>query len=320
MNRFNDKEIVEMYKGGMSYRDIEKLGVQCKKIRSLVKGTRTNKEASKLMRERGKGVLTDDGRKKLSEIGKRACIRSGKFWTKPELEFKKILNSIGIGVRFPSYVKEVKNVEDDPNEKFVCYQYPIQRYVVDFVDVNNKTAINVNGDYWHANPLLYNKDNLGKMQKVNVRQDGNKKIFLEKNGWKIIDIWESEIYWNKNAVINKIINVGDCDKSKNDWSESIKSLWFKEKKIRKPVIKNIEKIKKVCENILCKKEFEVIKCQKTRRYCCLECACMKKRKTERPSREELEKLIKNESFKALGRKYGVSDNAVRKWAKIYGLL
>lgn len=42
-----------------------------------------------------------------------------------------------------------------------------------------------------------------------------------------------------------------------------------------------------------------------------------KRKVERPSKEILEKEINESSFCALGRKYGVSDNAIRKWCKAY---
>lgn len=41
---------------------------------------------------------------------------------------------------------------------------------------------------------------------------------------------------------------------------------------------------------------------------------------ERPSKEQLAQEIDSMSFIALGKKYGVSDNAVRKWAKAYGLL
>lgn len=44
------------------------------------------------------------------------------------------------------------------------------------------------------------------------------------------------------------------------------------------------------------------------------------RKVNRPSKEELEILMENNSFCSIGRQYGVSDNAVRKWAKIYKLL
>lgn len=38
-----------------------------------------------------------------------------------------------------------------------------------------------------------------------------------------------------------------------------------------------------------------------------------------PSKEDLEKLIYNTSFTKIGEMYGVSDNAVRKWCKKYGL-
>ena len=40
----------------------------------------------------------------------------------------------------------------------------------------------------------------------------------------------------------------------------------------------------------------------------------------RPSKEELEKMLKETNYSAVGRVYGVSDNAVRKWAKAYNIL
>jgi transposase-like protein len=40
----------------------------------------------------------------------------------------------------------------------------------------------------------------------------------------------------------------------------------------------------------------------------------------RPSKEELSNMIENMTWVAIGKKYGVSDNAVRKWAKKYKLL
>jgi len=41
------------------------------------------------------------------------------------------------------------------------------------------------------------------------------------------------------------------------------------------------------------------------------------RKVERPSKEELEELIKKYSMVKIGKMYGVSDTAVRKWIKYY---
>ena len=46
---------------------------------------------------------------------------------------------------------------------------------------------------------------------------------------------------------------------------------------------------------------------------CKECYNIKRRIAERPSREELKLLIRTKPFTQIGKKYGVTDNAVRKW-------
>lgn len=45
----------------------------------------------------------------------------------------------------------------------------------------------------------------------------------------------------------------------------------------------------------------------------------KKEQSKRPSKEILLQELKNSSWTAVGEKYGVSDNAIRKWAKGYGM-
>jgi transposase-like protein len=42
-------------------------------------------------------------------------------------------------------------------------------------------------------------------------------------------------------------------------------------------------------------------------------------KVAHPTKEELQQLTKELNWREIGRKFGVSDNAVRKWAKVYGL-
>ena len=51
---------------------------------------------------------------------------------------------------------------------------------------------------------------------------------------------------------------------------------------------------------------------------CRECY-FKTRRSDIPSKEELEILIRTETFVEIGRRYNVSDNAVRKWCKRYNL-
>lgn len=56
-------------------------------------------------------------------------------------------------------------------------------------------------------------------------------------------------------------------------------------------------------------------------YCCHSCSTTAKRKIkDRPTSAELSKMMSTMSFCKIGRKYGVSDNSVRKWAKSYDLL
>jgi len=56
---------------------------------------------------------------------------------------------------------------------------------------------------------------------------------------------------------------------------------------------------------------------------CKSCAAkdLEKRKVQnRPSKEELAEMIDTMSWLAIGKKYGVSDNAIRKWARSYGII
>lgn len=49
------------------------------------------------------------------------------------------------------------------------------------------------------------------------------------------------------------------------------------------------------------------------KFCSVECAQQSLRKVERPSKQELTKLLKSNSYVAVGNMFGVSDNAIRKW-------
>lgn len=72
-----------------------------------------------------------------------------------------------------------------------------------------------------------------------------------------------------------------------------------------------EKKKYLCKR--CGKEID-----NTSTYC-RDCWSFLNRKVERPSKEELKQLIRNDSFKSIARTFGVSDNTIRKWCKDYNL-
>jgi len=55
-------------------------------------------------------------------------------------------------------------------------------------------------------------------------------------------------------------------------------------------------------------------------FCSLNCMGLKSRKVERPSVEQLKLDISLMPWTGIGKKYRVSDNAVRKWARRYGII
>ena len=52
---------------------------------------------------------------------------------------------------------------------------------------------------------------------------------------------------------------------------------------------------------------------------CLLCFNKSRRKTERPEREILKQLIREKPFTEIGKEFGVTDNAIRKWCDSYSL-
>ena len=342
MNQQLQNEILKDYLSGKSYSDINKERGICRgTLFKILKGKRSHGDSIRLARIQGKMALTEDGRKRLSDAVILACRKNKKFWTKPERMLYDIFYELGLTVSIPDIICEVHGVAGDKNGVIFC-QYPVRGWICDFVYVDKKIVFNVNGDYWHANPLLYDSNYLTYGQKRNIRQDSNKRKYLLKNGWKSVDLWESEIYWNKPLVISKIkqaigeegsrhvhtvesgVRFPDCLPDK-EWNERISELWFRsegdsglikatEHKIRKP--RRLFGIK--CK--ICGKTINVIESRRYKqKYCSPDCASFASRRSERPSKEQLESEIKTMTWIAIGNKYGVSDNAVRKWARSFGI-
>lgn len=69
----------------------------------------------------------------------------------------------------------------------------------DFHLINTKIIIEINGDYWHANPIFYNENDVisypGKKSSAKEIWNKDKKLIeiAEKNNYKVITIWENEI-------------------------------------------------------------------------------------------------------------------------------
>lgn len=55
------------------------------------------------------------------------------------------------------------------------------------------------------------------------------------------------------------------------------------------------------------------------KYCSHRCSSFKQRKTIHPSKEDLVAMIETRSFEDIGRQYGVTGAAVKKWVRRYGI-
>lgn len=92
-------------------------------------------------------------------------------------------------------------------------QFILKGKLFDFRLSNTNILIEVNGDYWHCNPNKYKIDEVvrfpGREEKVsNIwEKDKKKREIAEKEGFKVIYIWEDEIKKSDNLyelVYNKI--------------------------------------------------------------------------------------------------------------------
>jgi len=109
--------------------------------------------------------------------------------------------------------KEHKIIEDFLNNNNICFESEVnnkfkkfnnfyKKYYSPIPDVlieNKKLIIEVNGDYWHANPNKYKPNDTIKRFKGSItakeiwQKDLERKKHLESFGYKVIYIWTSEI-------------------------------------------------------------------------------------------------------------------------------
>ena len=82
-------------------------------------------------------------------------------------------------------------------------------------------------------------------------------------------------------------------------------------KVKKEVKPKTEKLIFICPQ--CGQEFS------GKGKICRKCYNFSNRIIERPNRDELKTLIRNNSFLSLSKKFGISDNAIRKWCKSMNL-
>lgn len=79
-------------------------------------------------------------------------------------------------------------------------------YSIDIAFPNSKVAIEMDGDFWHANeeegfnPVF-------EVQKKNIANDKRKNSFLKNKGWTVLRFWQSDWEKNREKVIGEICQV-----------------------------------------------------------------------------------------------------------------
>jgi very-short-patch-repair endonuclease len=87
------------------------------------------------------------------------------------------------------------------------HQYHVDGFEYDFYIPSINTLMEIDGDYWHANPIKYTEDTLNNMQKKNLGLDKLKNQLAESKGYKLIRLWENDIVNNRLSCIDRLLSI-----------------------------------------------------------------------------------------------------------------
>jgi very-short-patch-repair endonuclease len=286
-------EIQSFYDNDKNWNDIceyfnisQNLIVQAKKL-GLFK-SRTKSESISISLKKNPRKHSEETKKKISEIRKKYLqenpdkvpykLNHSSKESYPEKYFTEVFKNEGIKV---------------------TKSFHIELYELDFCILDKKIDIEVDGSQHYYDEKI-------------VESDKRRNKFLEDDGWDIIRINWSEYqkfsFDDKKDYIYKLKSyINNLIETKPLFEITIKKEKIKEKKQR--VEKSKSKIKK---EYICKYCGNSCTWRKDR---CESCYHIQSRKVDRPSLDQLKEDILNLGYSGTGRKYGVSDNSIRKWIK-----
>jgi very-short-patch-repair endonuclease len=127
-------------------------------------------------------------RKAMAQAKRQANPEAAKAKKKKKLQAKakKMANKMTEPERvFANMMKELK-IE-------VELQKVIGKKIFDFYIPSKNMIVEVDGDYWHANPMLYEQKDLNKTQLRNQRNDKYKETLAKGHGFKFERVWEYDL-------------------------------------------------------------------------------------------------------------------------------
>lgn len=90
------------------------------------------------------------------------------------------------------------------NIKFINHHSILNVCQPDITILKYKLTIQCDGDWWHANPKIYDYSTLSKIQRQNLERDIRQDRLLRSKGWHIMRFWGSEIEENVFKCVDKI--------------------------------------------------------------------------------------------------------------------
>lgn len=245
---------------------------------------RNKSEANKLGHIKNPQKHSDETKKKISDIRKKYLLEH------PD-KVPYLLNHYSKGESYPEkYFNEILQKEKDLNYKRY-FQFGI--YQMDFCIIDKKIDLEIDGGQHYDDKRI-------------IESDKNRDEFMKNNGWKTIRInWRKYQKFNSNEKISFIENL--IKHIKNENNKEFIPLYKIDKREETKKIKEKKQRKKYfceCGNLI-----------HIKGKSCVECSRRKRRKTNRPLIEIILRDVNEIGYKGTGRKYGVSDNCIRKWLK-----
>jgi len=182
----------------------------------------------------------------------------------------------------PSYPE--RYFDDIFKGKFEYERYlQLSLYHLDFAITNKKIAIEIDGNQHCSDNKI-------------VESDIRKNAYLIENGWNIIRIKWSD--YQKLKREEKENYISDLLNYINNLSSNKPEIEYKDNS-KGDYISCVD-----CGGKIWRTSIRCIKCEH-----------LLQRKVERPSKDELLLMVKETSLEAVGRKYGVTGNSIKKWLK-----
>ena len=148
--------------------------------------------------------------------GKKFCSQSC-YWSHRKEHYKEKYYQSFINNERPETLIEklIREWLDEHHIRYVQEFGFLRKYYLDFYIPDYKIVIEAYGDYWHSNPAIYdiyNNDN-SKIALTNQQiksqswiKDKERKDEIEQYGYKVYELWETDIHNSLNEIMKNIFN------------------------------------------------------------------------------------------------------------------